>query len=245
MKYDVFLKRVSRKYKAVTENGETFFFNRDGNVVAHENARKNLLVMYVHYNKMIWCHHNIVAVAIAKDFTLLKNYLVEKADVVVVNGLCGACNTIQRTSNMLLETVVHPKLAFLEYANSHDVSTKFHYIAPMGTLLSPQLIYLDIGLTLDLASLMQSSSSNNGSFDYCNLSYGVLSSKKNDRRPISKTICQKDYHVFHYLKEENSWYWEAGYNTAGSNVTRHQIGLTQYGTNYHRRVKVSCIIRKK
>jgi hypothetical protein len=115
MRYDVIKKRISQRYRAVNQNGITYFMNKFGEVVATENAKHNLLVMYVYSNlNTVWNHHDTVAVAIAKDFKLVHKFEVIVADVIVMNGLCGATNTIQRTSNMLLEVTSATDVSFDE-----------------------------------------------------------------------------------------------------------------------------------
>lgn len=135
MKYESIAKRVTRRYRAVEENG-TYFFNKAGNVVAYENSHKNLIVMYVKQNDAIWCHYGIVAVAIAKDFVLTKEYQTQKADVVVINGLCGACNSIERISNRVLAHECSKDL-IIDCENSFEVCEPVTII-DRGILDSPQ-----------------------------------------------------------------------------------------------------------
>lgn len=136
MKYDTLRKLVARNYKQAVKNDVTYFMNKAGEVVATENAKHNLLVMYVYSNSnIVWNHNNTVAVAIAKDFKLIHNYEVRVADVIVMNGLCGASNTIERTSNMLLKVTSSDSVSFDK--ESYDFVEPVQII-DRGILDSPQ-----------------------------------------------------------------------------------------------------------
>lgn len=136
MKYNTLRNLVARKYNKAVVNGVTYFMNNAGEVVATENAKHNLLVMYVYSNSnTVWNHNDTVAVAVAKDFKLVHNYEVRVADVIVMDGLCGACNTIKRTSNMLLEVTSSTDVVF--DAESYSFVEPIQII-DRGILDSPQ-----------------------------------------------------------------------------------------------------------
>lgn len=103
MKYKTLRNLVVRKYKSTVKNETTYFMDKSGRIVATENLKHNLLVMYVYCDSNTINNHNdTVAVAVAKDFKLIHNYEVHVADVMIMTGLCGSFNTIERKSNMLL-----------------------------------------------------------------------------------------------------------------------------------------------
>ena len=243
MKYESIAKRVARRYRAVEEDG-TYFFNEAGDVVAYENDRKNLLTMYVKGNDAIFSHYGIVAVAIAKDFVLTYEYRTQKADVLVIGGLCGAVNSIKRISNMILCEENSYNVRIGPKARKRFGVKERWYISTMGDITSSNKVNLDIGVELDVSAL----------FNYCdgdvsfqddNLVYGLLNYRRTGRSKVTKCISEKDYDVFRYLREENAWYWEAGHNTAGSCEKAGKIMKTAYGTNYHVAVKVKGAIFKK
>jgi len=232
MRYDGIRKRLLRKYQSIIENGTTYFIDSSNMVVATENDRHNLLVMYVTARKKLWCHHNTVAIAVAKNFMLINNYEVSYADVVVINGLCGACNTIQRTSNMLLSLNSSLDLDFMD----SFIKTGRRLIGSMGYMKFATKAILNIGISIGIPTKILPR--RRKSFDFDNLIYGVLSytpvsriDKKKGRKHI---IQSKDYTIYNYLRNEYSWYWEYGYNTAGSFRTRLFINKTMNGTNYHK-----------
>lgn len=285
MRYEGIAKRIARKYRAIVDCG-TYFYNKAGDVVAYENNHKNLLVMYVKQNHAIWCHHGIVAVAVAKDFVLTTNYQIQKADVVVINGLCGSRNCINRVSNRFLEVnssnnfsfekensynlcepitiidrdildseqfascnltgaLISVKVAdakgnelMLPYVVGKGLAHKARHISTMGYISSSNKICLDSGIELDVSTLF--TDSYGVGFDFDNLIYGVLAYKKTGRKKVNKSISQKNYDVFKYLRQMNSWYWEQGFNTCSSDKMRAKINMTKNGTNYHKAVKVTC-----
>lgn len=110
MNFNCIERRLNRWYSQVTENGVTYYLNKDGQTVA--TKANKLIVMYFFDNKFIWNHNDVVAVAVAKDFVLTKECQKTIADVVVVNGLCGSTNTIIRKSNQLLRVGTSKQLAF-------------------------------------------------------------------------------------------------------------------------------------
>lgn len=110
MNFNCIERRLNRWYSQVTENGVTYYLNKDGQTVA--TKANKLIVMYFFDNKFIWNHNDVVAVAVAKDFVLTKECRKTIADVVVVNGLCGSTNTIIRKSNQLLSVDSSEQLAF-------------------------------------------------------------------------------------------------------------------------------------
>lgn len=150
MKYNTLRNLVARKYNQAVENGVTYFMNKAGEVVATENAKHNLLVMYVYSNRnTVWNHHDTVAVAVAKDFKLIHNYEVSVADVIVMAGLSGAYNTIERTSHMLLKVTSSVDVSFDEES--------FNFVEPVqiidsGVLDSPQFAGANLnGALIDVA----------------------------------------------------------------------------------------------
>lgn len=263
---------VERKYRYVVENGVTYFLNNAGEVVATENTKHNILVMYVYSNRdTVWNHHDTVAVAIAKDFMLVHNYEVHLADVIAMVGLCGAIKTIERTSNMLLEETSSRNLSF--DAESYNLVEPVQII-DRGILDSPQFAHVTlkgacISVTVKdangtvakvpyivghglvskakkIGTMGSMESSHIWNFD--NLVYGILSYKKLSRKAKKKKrvkyVQTKDYNVYNTLRNNNSWNWEAGYDTCNSNQTRALVMSTKHGTNYHKIAPVTVTITK-
>ena len=112
----------------------------------------------------------------------------------------------------------------------------------MGYMASSTKISLEIGLDIDMSAL------SSHLLDFDNLVYGVLQykkpSRKAKRKKVVKHIQPKDYNVNKYLRKKFSWYWEDGYNTCGSKMTRAYIMETKSGTNYHKTASVTTIATK-
>ena len=297
MKYDILRKLVERNYKQVVKNGVTYFMNNAGEVVATENTKHNFLVMYVYSNSnTVWNHNDTVAVAFAKDFKLVHNYEVRLADVIAMVGLCGANNTLERTSNMLLEVTSSSDVSFddesynfvepvqiidkgildshqfaganlkgalidvtvkdangtvgkVPYIVGQGLVSKAKKIGTMGCMESSTIISLEIGIEFDMSALATDSYwERSHILDFDNLVYGILSYKKLTRKAKKKKVLKyvhpKDYDVYTYLRNDNSWYWEAGYNTCNSDKTRASIMATEHGTNYHKTAPVTTTVTK-
>lgn len=300
MRYDTLKNLLVRRYSQVTNNETTFYKNRDGKVVATENQKQNLIVMYVCSDRnTVWNHNDVVAVAIAKEFKLICNGEVNIADVVVINGLCGTYNTIERVLNMCLEVTSSRNVSFdktescnfsepikiinrgvldspqfkdsnLEgalidvvvedasgkrfkapYIVGKGLALATHEIGTMGCMLSPTVISLDVGVEIDMSSLAGSRNNWNRNTKVCyndpdEMHYGVLRYKKKSRKAKKKNsikrIQPKDYQLYEYLRKKHSWYWENGYNTCNSNVTRSRIIATKT-KNYHNIAMVTVTVK--
>ena len=120
----------------------------------------------------------------------------------------------------------------------------------MGYMKSSSEISLDIGVDIDMSTLVSKSrrgyphTLRSHTLDSDNLVYGILSYKKLPRKEKKKKkvkyIQPKDYDVYTYLRSENSWYWGSGKNTAGSYETRNAIMETEFGNNYHKAALITC-----
>ena len=245
MKYDGIRKRLLRKYRTVSENGTTYFMDSSDMVVATENSNHNLLVMYVSSCKQVRCHHGIVAIAIAKDFMLIKKYEVSVADVVVMNGLCGVNTTLQRTSNMLLECIASEDICYKGRYPS-DVEQRYieakKIIGTMGYMEDTTKAILYIGISIEIPIVFYYPREK--SFDFNHLIYGVLSYAPTSRMAMKTghkhKIQPKDYTVYEYLRNKYSHFWEL--RTVGDLYRCRSIDLIKDGTNYHEAVK--AIIRE-
>lgn len=147
MNFNCVERRLNRWYSKVTENGVTYYLNKDGQTVATKGNK--LIVMYFYDNKFIWNHNDVVAVAVAKDFVLTKDCQKTIADVVVVNGLCGSTNTIIRKNNQLLSVDSSEQLAFKD-DYSVDI-VKPYEIINKGVLTSKQFSTCELeGVLIDV-----------------------------------------------------------------------------------------------
>ena len=173
---------------------------------------------------VIWNHHNKVAVAVAKDFVFVKDLKKTIADVIVVKGLCGSCNTIERKNNRLLRVKSSNKLideiGTIGYVNKKGVF-EFH----------------DGSVTINVPSSMCE-------FYDKKLNYCILKQKSTRRsKKKSSYIQEKDYDVYKLLRYYNDWYWNRGVNTCGSDKKRISIEKTKL-KNFHKLAKASIKLNK-
>ena len=76
--------------------------------------------MYVKVSGEVNCHHDIVVVAVAKDFVINNEYQKQKADVIVINGLRWNFSSFERISDRLLKVVLFNNLS-INYEDSFEV----------------------------------------------------------------------------------------------------------------------------
>lgn len=237
MKYETLVKKLAR-YEQVT-NADTTLYLRNGKVVATQ--KKNVLVMYFQCSPdVIWNHNNIVAVAVAKKFVIVKNYEKIVADVVVVDGLCGACTSIKRTTNRLLEHDWESEILIfkkdLKYF-SKDLNDRTFLIGAIGYTEERGIFkFYDDSIMITVPPHMCD-------FSFDQLNYCILKKKMGRRtKKKPKYICPQHYDVYQYLREEQDWYWTHGFETCGSAETRAQIRKTQ-STNFHKLSKATICIK--
>lgn len=231
MKYKDFKRALMRKYRSVTEKGVVYFLNDKGGVVATENEKQNLIVMYVNCERsFMWSHRDMAAIAVAKRFKIIENYEVKLADVIAVKGLYGLCNTFKTIYDSILEDICEDTLN-LDFKS--DIFHDKRVISTMGEMISSVAAKLDIGIKIDMINV-----SKNISIDTENLSYGILhyyNQARKDKKAKRKRIMQKkDYKVYKYVRSGiEEWFWNDGYKTRGSHESRKKIDLIANGTNFH------------
>ncbi len=179
MKYKDFKRALMRKYRSVTEKGVVYFLNDKGGVVATENEKQNLIVMYVYCEpSVVWNHRNVVAIAVAKKFKILQNYETKLADIIAIKGLCGSCNTIDRKYSLILEETVNWEF----WSEKRVIST-------MGEMASPFQAKLDIGIEISIDG-------SGVSIETSDLNYGIL---RWYNQPKNHKKAKKAYKVYkHY-----------------------------------------------
>ena len=92
---------LSKKYTHIVKNGRTYFVDDNYNVVASSDDKS--ITMYFDFKKCsreIWNHYGKVMVTMISDFRVND----KTADVLVVKGLCGACNDAIITEDFAFRT---------------------------------------------------------------------------------------------------------------------------------------------
>lgn len=110
--FDFIVKRMSRKYEKIEDKGITYFL-KDGKAVATKEG--NLLNLYFDAEaNVVWNHYERVVVSIAKNFKIVTNMEVKRAEVIAIKGLCGVHNSIKLVKNMYLDESQNFKLTLKE-----------------------------------------------------------------------------------------------------------------------------------
>lgn len=233
MNFDSIEKRLTQTY-AQKRKGSVTYFLKEGNVVAREE--NDCIVMYFRCkSNVIWNHYGIVAMAVAKDFQLVKKnddqYQITLADVIVVTGLCGACNAIRKVSNRLLKVTYIHEIEYQEESYTGELK-----IGTIGIVKERGVFeFDDLEMKIEIPKDMCE-------YDFYALNYSILKCKNNRRRKRKpKCIQNKDYEVADVLREEWDWFWNAGFHTAGSRKTRSMIEHTKRA-NYHKLAKATVTI---
>lgn len=184
-KFEQVAKILSRYEQKVNNN--TIYYLLNGAIVGCR--KKNLIALYFECDpSIIWSNweHKLVKVGIVKDFRLTEydnernQYRETKADVIVVKGCCGACNSFELYDKILVKDVVDRNIRDKEAAIGKTIS-RGHFVTFDGKIEIQVPHYMcDFGLQ--------------------NLEYSILGIHKNYGTA-------KKYKLTEYLRMENEWYF--------------------------------------
>lgn len=113
--YDSILNQLNKKFTLVSKNKKNYFINEEGAIVASYDA--NSISMYFEFpadSQEILNHHGIVVATFAKNFQVNDKI----ADIIIVDGLCGACNDTKMIGNYAYMTCDNSELRDFYDTNS-------------------------------------------------------------------------------------------------------------------------------
>ena len=105
--YDSILNLLNKNYSVISKDKKNYFINDKGEIVASYN--KNSISMFFDFpaeSREIWNHEGRVVLTFAKDFQV-NSYV---ADVLFLEGLCGATNDTEVIENYAYFTVNNHEL---------------------------------------------------------------------------------------------------------------------------------------
>lgn len=199
---------LSKKYNHIMKNGKTYFVDDNYNVVAsHDDKSITMYFDFKECSREIWNHNGKVIVTMISDFRVND----KTADVLIVEGLCGACNDAIITEDFAFRTGSNRTLRYElgEYSNN---------LGSCGELYChDQLASINICNAIRFNNIRVSDLSYDGFV--VNI---IGNQKENNNNDYSK--------VYKLWRKENDWYYTYGVQTAGSYETRAWTERRNYST---------------
>lgn len=199
---------LSKKYNHIMKNGRTYFVDDNYNVVASYDDKS--ITMYFDFKKCsreIWNHYGKVMVTMISDFRVND----KTADVLIVNGLCSACN----------DAIITEDFAYSISSNHTLCDELGEYSDNLGSCgelsCHNQLASINICNAINFKNIRVSDLSEEGFV--VNI---IGNQKENNNNDYSK--------VYEYWRKKNNWFYTYGIQTAGSYETRAWTERRRYST---------------
>lgn len=206
--FNEILKIVKSHYLILEGKEKNYLFDKNSRIVG--TITQNLIVLYYSCDSnVIWNHKGVVAVAFAKDFILAKGNNVKRADVIFIEGLCGACEDIKVVDDFYIKTTGSSEIRYmLEKYGRNCVGN----VTCNGNSFKLNSDYFNINFEGNYFN------------DYAsNFNLLVLNVNKRDKI---------DYEVlYNYMRKEYDWYFTTGYNNCSSARMREFVE-TRKNRNY-------------
>lgn len=199
---------LSKKYTHIVKNGRTYFVDDNYNVVASSDDKS--ITMYFDFKKCsreIWNHYGKVMVTMISDFRVND----KTADVLVVKGLCGACNDAIITEDFAFRTGSN-------YTLRYELGEYSENLGNCGKLYCyDHIANINICNAINFKNICVSDLSEDG------FVVNIIGNQKENNN--------SDYtEVYKYWRKENNWYYTYGIQTRGSYETRGWTERRRYST---------------
>lgn len=201
--YENVKKYLESNYVEIDDNNTVYYFNENGKIIAQSKDDKIINIYFktiANSHEHIWSHNGIVALAIIKDFSFPSknpeiNYV---SDVATYSGLCGTFDEIAMKTDSFFEDDRSRNLELSNHLGTINI-VSFYKRNPVFRISK------DLEIELNRAEDSRN----------C-LNFQIIDA------PVSEISIDKDKIMSNYLKirNENSWYYETGYNTCNSNIRR-------------------------
>lgn len=250
--YNYILSILRENFKEISGKYKNYFIDNKGKIVA--TIGENIITMYyLTSSDIIWNHHDHVAVSIVKDFNV-NGYM---ADVMFIEGLCGTCNDVRLEGNYFLECFYNRELSHLPLNNEQLISQNiFESLSYEEKIIWLQKITGANFTNANIEGISLSSVDNEVKFfgtcgclkqsedeirfDICgkviidNIDKHLIGDYDNFNLfmiSIKKTKNDIDYEkIYKFHRIRNDWYYNQGFNTAGSNKIRNFDSRRKYST---------------
>lgn len=240
------------KFELVVGKEKNYFLDEKQRIVATWDRKLSLITMFYDFpkhSKEIWNHYGKVAIGFAKDF----NVNGQICDIFCIDGLCGALNDFIMKEDFSIDMMNNSEMRYLLDDNKNSLQKQFELLSynKKVSILESLTGATFKGASIEDIQLFKESekyalgncgylTARNGlaSFEICGIvkvKNIVVNSKKDgyDVNIINfKNIQKKPNYkqVYDYYRSKNDWYYEAGYNTVGSDKTRAFIERRSYST---------------
>ena len=220
--YKEILQKLKSRYKIIKGHEKDYLINAQNQIVG--TITENLIVLFYRCEEtIIWNHQNKVALAIAKDFVYGNGEDVKKADVMYIEGLCGAVNDIELTNDFYLEGNFNSEIPLInskeEQDNNEELGT-IGYVENLGD--NYRFISEDFVIKFRGKKYTTNTQEMN-----------LLILKDKGKAKINYEDLYK------MLREKNDWYYQIGCQTACSKEVREFVESRHnknYESAYHPKV---------
>lgn len=199
---------LSKKYTHIVKNGRTYFVDDNYNVVASSDDKS--ITMYFDFKKCsreIWNHNGKVIVTMISDFRVND----KTADVLIVDGLCGAYNDAIVTEDYAFKSGTN-------YTLRYELGEYSDNLGSCGKLYCyDHIANINICNAINFKNICVSDLSEKGFV--VNI---IGNQKENNNSDYTK--------VYKYWRKENNWNYTYGIQTRGSYETRDWTERRRYST---------------
>lgn len=221
--YKEILKKLKSKYQIVQGQEKSYLLNEQKQIIG-TITDKLIVLFYKCEETIIWNHQNKVALAIAKDFVYGNGEDIKKADVMYIEGLCGATNDINVTNDFYLETEFNLELPSIASKEQEDPN-----LEELGT----------IGYVENLEDNYRFISED-FIIQFKGKKYTTNTQEMNLLILKDKGKAKINYEdLYKMLREKNDWYYQIGCQTAGSKEVRDFVEsrhYKSYESTYHPKI---------
>ena len=220
--YKEILKKLKSKYQIVQGQEKSYLLNEQKQIIG--TITDNLIVLFYKCEEtIIWNHQNKVALAIAKDFVYGNGEDVKKADVMYIEGLCGAVNDIELTNDFYLEGNFNSEIPLI---NSKEEQDNNEELGTVGYVENLEDNYRFISEDFVIQFRGKKYTTNTQEMN-------LLILKDKGKAKINYEDLYK------MLREKNDWYYQIGCQTAGSKEVRDFVEsrhYKSYESTYHPKI---------
>lgn len=214
--YDYIKRFLDTHYSSKIVDGARVYFEH-GKPVAL--CLDNIITMYFKCNSSeIWNHNDRAMVSIIKDAIISQNYNATICDVVMFRGMCGTPNTFKRANKYFISK---------DWLSNIDTS-----LGSVGKYYDGNFVIGEEDIVIP-ANLKYENA-------WDDVNYGILNKK-------GSFVIDKDEYAkaWEEIRKDHDWFWDSGYNTAGSSTTRQKITVLRDGCNYHNIYPIKIMVKEK
>lgn len=248
--YDKIFSILNSNFKLVNGQRKNYFLDNSNRIVA--TIDENLITMFYDFPELsreIWNHEGKVAIAFARNF----NINGQLCDILLIDGLCGTFNDFIMNKDFFINITTNSEMRCLLGNHENSLQKQFEELSYeekiailkkvkgadfTGAKIDGIKLFSD-GAEYKLGNCGYLSSTNGiASFNICSeikVDNMVVNKKQNgidiNIIDVKKTKKKANYsELYNLYRQENDWYYNLGYKTAGSLETRAFTERRRYAT---------------